>query len=195
MQKLQIIGTALVLLVLAIILVFFLRRLEEKADKPPICPSPMPAVMVLYNSRTIKLDSGKLIEILKRTEGVAAQEAKVALGPGMNLTYVLITEPAELTIVINDSPASEQDNIEMANEAEEKKQLPGKTISKLKQCTAHLALAPINHKLQALDEKTIQLTTIDLDLQKPEVQKILKILKDSSQGLVYDCQSDEWLEE
>lgn len=113
----------------------------------------------------------------------------------MNLTYVLITEPAELTIVINDSPASEQDNIEMANEAEEKKQLPGKTISKLKQCTAHLALAPINHKLQALDEKTIQLITVDLDLQKPEVQKILKILKDSSQGLVYDCQSDEWLEE
>lgn len=188
----------LVLLVLAIALAIFLRqaqvKTEVKEDQPHPLPSPVAAAMVVYNSRQVSLNTSNLVSALTKSDEVSAQEIKAELRPGANLFYVLVTKPAELTIVINDSQTSEEDNKAMAKEAEEKKLLPKDALTKLKECTAHLALSSLNHKMEVQPDKTLKLTSVDLDLQSPGVAKVLKILKETSQGLVFDCQDDRWIE-
>lgn len=188
----------LVLLVLAIALAIFLRqaqvKTEVKEDQLHPLPSPVAAAMVVYNSRQVSLNTSNLVSALTKSDEVSAQEIKAELRPGANLFYVLVTKPAELTIVINDSQTSEEDNKAMAKEAEEKKLLPKDALTKLKECTAHLALSSLNHKMEVQPDKTLKLTSVDLDLQSPGVAKVLKILKETSHGLVFDCQDDRWIE-
>jgi hypothetical protein len=181
-----------------IVILIIAARSRTRAEKKPfVFPdigSPIGSAMIIYDARDISLDTRKIADIINRSStGAAAKAEDVPLPQGGVFPLVRVTSPIAFVVVVNDTPDCVEEIREIANEAEEKHELPKELIEKLRRCNARLDVSSANNRTRVTNKAVIVEATTDLDPTNPAVQIVLQTLQDATNGLTFDCVNGGWL--